>query len=133
MEYLLDTHTLVWYMLGADDLSKNAHDLILDKRNNLYVSVASLWEIAIKIVIGKLDEKAFNLQYFIKMCKECDIAILPVTSSNALSYKSLPLKENHRDPFDRMIISAAIENDFTLLSKDERFAQYKSDGLKLLW
>ena len=133
MEYLLDTHTLVWYMFGSERISKKAKEIILKEENKIYINSASLWEIAIKIVIGKLDEKIFDLPLFIRMCRQCKITILPVNENSALAYKKLPLKDNNRDPFDRMIVSCAIENGFTLLSGDGKFEQYITDGLQLLW
>ena len=133
MEYLHDTKTLVWYMIGSDRLSKKAKEIILNEENRIYVSSASLWEIAIKIVIGKLDEKVFNLPLFIKMCRQCKIIILPINENSAVSYKKLPLKEKNRDPFDRMIVACAVDNSFTLLSGDSKFEQYQADGLQLLW
>lgn len=133
MKYLLDTHTLLWYLQGNEELSSKIFEIIINRRNKIFISIVSFWEIAVKLSIKKLDEKYCDLEFIRKECKKQHIKVLPITIEGAISYKTLPLKSNHRDPFDRMLIATAMKNEYTLVSKDSKFEQYTVDGLKLLW
>ena len=128
MKYLLDTHAFLWYLLGDNNLAKKAKDII-DTKENLYFSIVSLWEIAIKINIGKLQiyrpiEDLFKELQFI------NIPILPIINKDIELYSSLTLPSNHRDPFDRMLIVQAINGSLTLISRDVKFDAYP---IQRLW
>jgi len=121
MTYLLDTQTLLWALEGNPRLSRKAHSLMEDPANTLMVSIASLWEVAIKVSIGKL-ELAQPLHEIIIKLPEADIALLPIEPHHILEVERLAFI--HRDPFDRMIISQAIAENFEIISSDEVFSQY---------
>ncbi len=121
MTYLIDTQTLLWALEESPRLSRKARSLMVDPANTLMVSIASLWEIAIKVSIGKLD-LAQPLREIINKLPEADIAILPVEPQHTLVVECLPLI--HRDPFDRMIIAQAMAETFEVISSDEVFPQY---------
>ena len=124
---LLDTHTLIWFINGSKELSQTArHTIEADDTNN-FVSIVSLWEIAIKISLGKLELKTpFN--QIGRQITENGFDILPVTFEDTLLIASLPF--HHKDPFDRIIIAQAITNKLTIISKDEQFFNY---SVKVLW
>ena len=124
---LLDTHTLIWFIDGSKELSQMARGAIEADDTDNYVSIASLWEIAIKISLGKLELKTpFN--QIGRQITENGFDILPVTFEDTLLIASLPF--HHRDPFDRMMIAQAITNKLTIISKDEQFSNY---SVKVLW
>jgi PIN domain nuclease of toxin-antitoxin system len=127
MKYLLDTHILLWYFQEDNRLSDNLVNLLEDSTNNLYLSIVSLWEIAIKINIGKLrlDTSFQNLLIFIDQLK---IEILPITTLDVESYVNLPL--HHRDPFDRILVAQAVNNQLILISCDPAFDNY---SIQRLW
>lgn len=129
MQYLLDTHTLIWTMPEPEKLSQKLSEVLSNRRNKIFVSVVSFWEIAIKIAIGKLDEEKCSVEAFVKQCKKCGFKILKIEPKNTISYLNLPLFQNHRDPFDRMLISTAIERNFVLLNRDIKLPQYDKSGL----
>lgn len=133
MEYMLDTHALLWYMNGEPNLSENVLSVIENRNNEINVSAISFWEIAIKSSIGKLSLDKNDLEKIRSQCLCSEFNILNVESNDAISYLELPFKKNHRDPFDRMIVATAIKNNYTLLSCDNKFEQYKEDGLSVLW
>ncbi len=133
MKYLLDTHSLIWYMDGNENLSDKVRKTIVDRHNQIFVSAISFWEIAIKTVIGKFNAKEYDLAKIKKNCLNLRIKLLPIEVNDSFAYRNLPLKKKHRDPFDRMLIATAIQNGWTLLSCDDKFDQYKEDGLKVLW
>jgi PIN domain nuclease of toxin-antitoxin system len=125
MKYILDTHVILWYLSEDPKLSTKAKEIV-DARNNLYFSIISLWEVSIKVNIGKLqinrpiEALPIELQYM-------NIQILPITIRDIEIYSSLPLPNTptkHRDPFDRILIAQAINHSFNLVSKDTTFDSY---------
>ncbi|MGH2646686.1 MAG: type II toxin-antitoxin system VapC family toxin [Ginsengibacter sp.] len=127
MNYLLDTHTLIWFLNGDKDLSAKARKTIESSNALNFVSIASLWEIAIKVSLGRLDLKTS----FEKIGEEIisnNFQILPITFQDTLILSSLPF--HHRDPFDRLIIAQSINNKFTIISKDQYFHNYK---VEVIW
>jgi PIN domain nuclease of toxin-antitoxin system len=128
MKFLLDTHVLIWLLEGNKSLSSVAKSTIEDEQNSLYLSIASLWEITIKLSLGKLD-----LQISIEDMVESflipgGIEILPIEIGHLSILRDLPL--HHRDPFDRLIIAQAKANELTLISTDGVFDRY---NFNLLW
>lgn len=122
MSYILDTHTLLWFIENDTKLSSSAKSIIETFPKTIYVSVVSLWEIAIKVNIGKLKISA-SVDTLIKFLAEQDISVLPISNNHLSAYINLPL--HHRDPFDRMIIVQAIASKLTVLGTDETFDQYE--------
>lgn len=133
MKYLLDTHTLLWLLFEPEHLSENVLDILQNRRNKSFVSIVTFWEIATKVKIGKLDIKGLTLKDIKDECKRLHFSILPISFENILTYLNLPLFQNHRDPFDRMLISTAIERNFVLLSCDTKLPQYDKVGLLHIW
>jgi PIN domain nuclease of toxin-antitoxin system len=127
MNLLLDTHTLLWFLEGNSQLSTNAINLIKDTENKRYISIASLWEASIKININKLSLKILP-SLLEEYLTENDINILPISLNHLGVLETLPL--HHRDPFDRLIISQAIANGLTVITKDDSFKQY---GINIIW
>lgn len=120
MNYLIDTQALIWYYEGNEQLSHAAKNVIADIDNQLYVSIASLWEMAIKISIGKLL-LSNSLESWIEKMEYDDIKVLSILPQHIISLTTLPL--HHKDPFDRIIISQAIQEDLVLISSDHIFSQ----------
>ena len=127
MESLLDTQTLIWFINGDVDLSDKAKEEILRKPYNNFVSIASIWEIAIKLSIGKLELKT-PFEDFISQVKRNSFYILSVSIKDTLTLTSLPF--HHRDPFDRMLIAQAKNNNLQVITKDRVFSNYE---VPLLW
>ncbi|MEO6760110.1 MAG: type II toxin-antitoxin system VapC family toxin [Saprospiraceae bacterium] len=121
MTYLIDTQVLLWALEENTLLSKQAQSLLIDPANVLLVSTASLWELAIKVNIGKLALSQ-PLSEIIARLPEADLAILPIETKHILEVELLPLI--HRDPFDRMIIAQAISEGLQIISSDGIFSQY---------
>lgn len=123
MSYLLDTHTLLWWLSDHPTLSEEARNIIAAPENIIFVSAASAWEIGIKKAIGKLEapedlETAIAVNHF---------ETLPITITDGLSVEKLP--NYHQDPFDRMLIAQAMANNLTIITRDSQFSQY---GLRLI-
>ena len=127
MKLLLDTHTFLWFLGGDSELSKKARTLIENPEHEKYISIASFWEIAIKNSLGKLTLDVPFAELKIEVIKN-SFQILPITFEDTLQLSKLPF--HHRDPFDRIIISQAIGNNLTLISRDNNFSLY---NVNLLW
>ncbi len=131
MKVVLDTHTLIWFMEGNLQLSSKCREAIMATGNKRLVSVASFYEIAVKINIGKLHlGKPLNIFYQETIANQIDV--LPISEIHLPSYTNLPIFPKHKDPFDRMIIATAIAENATLLSADGDFNLYK-ELVDLVW
>ena len=129
-EFLLDTHVWLWMHQNPDKLSQSVRELLEDRHQALYFSVASVWEIAIKYELGKLPLPEIPEVYFSHRLYPPNMAItiLPIEFSHVLRASTLPA--HHRDPFDRILIAPAQLENFTLLTVDSQFKMY---DLNLLW
>lgn len=130
MNLLLDTHTFLWAVSEPERLPKKARQAIEDKSNQTFVSAIALWEITIKVRIGKLDLGWDD--DLITAAMNAGMDLLPLTPEEAATYGDLS-EQNHNDPFDRMLIWQAISRRLTIVSGDPEFKKFKRDGLKLLW
>jgi len=128
MHYLLDTHTFLWFLEGSNNLSEKARISIENTENIKFISIASIWEVAIKLNLGKLklDIKLEDLKEEIL---KNNFEILPLDFEHIIELSNL--EEIHKDPFDRLIISQAISEKLTLISKDSNFSLYSR--VKLFW
>ena len=125
MRLLIDTHVLIWFLEGNKLLSKSRRQIVADPQNDIFVSIASLWEIGIKISIGKLT-LAKPLADVMKQIAIEDFEILPISPEHVLQVATLPL--HHRDPFDRMITGQSQAENLTIITDDN----FKLYGVKTL-
>jgi len=133
MIYLLDTHTFIWTILSTNKLGKKSKEIIFDRNNEICISVISFWEISLKTKINKYSFENINIKDFPKFARNMDFTIVNMEEDEAISFHELPQKENHKYPFDRMLIWQAISKKMIMISKDDYFKQYREDGLKLIW
>jgi PIN domain nuclease of toxin-antitoxin system len=118
MRLLLDTHILLWLMQDDPRLTQRAHGII-DNSAEVYISVASIWEIAIKWRLGKIDE---NPQEVDAAIEKAGLIELPISKLHAVSTSKLPLL--HRDPFDRLLVAQAIEEHMQFVTADPKLTAY---------
>ena len=121
MNLLLDTHIALWAITDSPKLTSRARELILDPHNNVSVSSASVWEIAIKHRLGRGDMPVSGkaaLGYF----QQAGYRLLPVEPEHAAALDNLPT--HHNDPFDRMLIAQALIEPMRLVSHDHQVARY---------
>jgi PIN domain nuclease of toxin-antitoxin system len=122
VRHLLDTHTLLWYTLDDPQLSGAAKALILDPANEILISPASYWEIAIKVSIRKLTLHR-PYEDFIDVClNQYGFTILPVEPKHTAAVISLPF--HHKDPFDRLLIAQALVEGIPIISGDPVLDSY---------
>jgi PIN domain nuclease of toxin-antitoxin system len=131
MRYLIDTHIFLWFVSGSGSLSSKAQNIISSEQNEIYLSIASLWEISIKSSLGKLDIIGDYAQVIDDVVNN-NIQILRIDFSHTLIQNRLPF--HHRDPFDRLLVSQAIVENMGFISCDEIFDSYlKNETIQRIW
>lgn len=128
MKLLLDSHTLIWAVDAPSKLSPVALDRTRDPANDRFVSAATIWEIAIKVELGKLPLSLPYRTWMEKAFDDAAIELLPIKLDSLDRLVRLP--RHHRDPFDRLIAVTALVEDISLVSIDEVFDVY---GVRRIW
>lgn len=129
MKYLLDTAAFLYFIKGDEvSFTPRARKILSNPGNQFAVSVVSLWEIVIKYSLKKLELKKSPGDWLVDLIADVGWELLPVTAPHVLGV--IHLEEHHKDPFDRLLISQARSEQFTLLTPDEKFRHYR---VKLAW
>ena len=128
MRLLLDSHALIWYVDQDHLVSRAAHAVIGDPTNDLLLSAATIWEVSIKLSLGKLTLSLPFRQWMSQAMSDLGVAVLPITVEYADVQASLP--NHHRDPFDRLLVAQAQVENLPLVSNDSVFDRY---GITRLW
>jgi PIN domain nuclease of toxin-antitoxin system len=130
---LLDTHSFIWATTDSNKLSKEATRIIENVNNEVCISVVTFWEMSVKHSVGKMNFGNLAVEDFIELAQKSKFSIVELPASVAATAHRLPWRKNHKDPFDRMLIWKAMQNNFHLVSKDSDFLLYSDLGLKLIW
>ena len=132
MNYLLDTHTLLWDLINTKKLSTQVKKILSNPESGIFISTISLWEISLKYRIGKLELEGKNPDEIPGAAKASGFNILTMDEDVAATFFRFPISKN-QDPFDLMLAWQAISKDFVLLTKDPEFKSYNKYGLKIIW
>lgn len=132
MIYLLDTHTFLWSLFSHSNISPEATGIILNSKNEIYVSVVTFWEISLKYNLGKLELNNIKPEDLPDMADQSGFSVYGLDVNDVSTFYKLP-KDFHKDPFDRLLIWQALRNQFTIISKDIRFKEYEKFGLNVKW
>ncbi len=124
MKLLLDTHALLWWLADDEQLGPRARDLIGDPGNDILISVASLWEIVVKIRVGKLEA---DIMEIVGAVQREVFTILDIAPGHLLALADLPM--HHRDPFDHLLIAQAITEGAAFVSADRNTAKYPAEAI----
>ena len=127
MRLLLDTHPFIWFINGDDALPEKVKKIIANPENECFLSIASIWEIAIKTSLGKLGLQS-GFDKIADFLLDNDVGVLPIKFDHLQTL--LKLEYYHRDPFDRIILAQGITENLIVLSKDVIFDKYP---IKLVW
>lgn len=125
---LLDTHALLWALLNPSELSDRVRSLVKDRRNDVFVSSATAWEIATKYRLGKLPEAADVAINYLEVTKTFGAQHLAITPLHSLTAGGF--RADHRDPFDRMIAAQALHESLVVVSKD---AAMQNFPITIIW
>ncbi|MGN0941263.1 MAG: type II toxin-antitoxin system VapC family toxin [Selenomonadaceae bacterium] len=127
MKLLLDTHILLWTLLGDDRLSKPARDAIADEGNDVYYSIVSPWEVEIKRMAHP-DEMDLTAEELVKYARESGFYQVPIRAAHVYELKNLRRREGaapHKDPFDRIMICQAIAENMVFVTHDNLIRDYE--------
>ena len=128
MRLLLDTHAFLWWVAASGGLSRKARSAVASARNECFVSVASGWEIAIKVSLGKLRIDGALDRFLPEQLAANGFQPLAIDLKHAARVATLPF--HHRDPFDRLLVAQALEEDLAVVTADPVFAKY---GVNRVW
>ncbi len=126
MKYLIDTQILIWYQLNDKKLRADNLKLLKNRQNKIFVSQVTLFKIAIKQKLGKLPDLNVTIEKLIETIENDDFEILSLKDGHLSRYTDIPLFEDHRDPFDRLILATALNETMAVISADEKFKLYDS-------
>jgi PIN domain nuclease of toxin-antitoxin system len=127
MKAILDTHAFLWALAGDARMSRHARDIFAGPAD-LSLSIASIWEILIKVQSGKLNFPRPAGPYVLSKLAENRIECLPITIDHLLALERLPM--HHRDPFDRMLIAQSLQDNLPVITSDPLFARY---SVQIIW
>ena len=128
LDLLFDTHSFIWWADEPMKLSRAALAALEDENNRLFVSDVSIWEMQIKVQLGKMKLKLPLEDLIESQQRDNEVTILQITTEHILALDNLPF--HHKDPFDRLLIAQSIVEDFTIVTADTEFPAYPA---KLLW
>ena len=121
MRYLIDTHAIIWYYENSPELPRNIEELIDSPAVSIYICSISLWEMVIKMNLGKLNLK-LPIDELFDNIRNRDFNVLQVENKYLYGLANLPFI--HKDPFDRLLISTALSEDLTIITIDENIHKY---------
>ena len=133
MNYLIDTHILIWSLFEPDKIKGTIQEILKDRNNTIYVSKISFWEISLKYSLGKFEIEGLHPEEIEKGTLKLGYEIKDIETDELLSYYKLVQIKDHKDPFDRMLIWQSIKNKYILISRDSRIENYKDTGLKSIY
>jgi PIN domain nuclease of toxin-antitoxin system len=128
MRLLLDTHVFLWWVDDATELSRRARRVIAAPENECFLSLGSCWELAIKLSLGKLKLRQPIAQFIPEQMAANHFVLLELAFAHVARVAALPF--HHRDPFDRLLVAQALEEDLAVVTADAVFAKY---GVKRFW
>lgn len=126
MKILLDTQAFIWFVENDPRLPQNIKRLVENEQNTIFISIASLWEMTIKVSLGKL-KLSYSLFELFNLIQENGFYILPVATQHLLVLSTLTM--HHCDPFDRIIISQGLSEQSIIISSDDKFDYYQINRL----
>jgi PIN domain nuclease of toxin-antitoxin system len=132
MIYLLDTHYVLWSLFEPNRISESIRTILENDQDTKLISGVNLWEISLKYSLGKLELGGANPTELLDKLLKAGFEIVDIEHRLLATYYQLPQKDDHKDPFDRLLIWQAIANGYTLLTQDKKVEQYRTDGLQLI-
>lgn len=132
MKYVIDTHILLWLIFDPDKIDAKKLEHLKNPKNGIFVTNISFWEVALKYGLGKLELQGLAPDQLQDVVKQMGIEVHSVDPLSMSGVYKLQKMENHRDPFDRLIIWDCIQQGYTLVSDDSKFKQYEAIGLKIV-
>ncbi len=130
MNYLLDTHYVLWSLFEPGKIADPVRRIFENESDSKLISGINLWEISLKYALGKLELGGTTPNEVFDTLLEAGFEVAALENRLFATYYQLSKKANHNDPFDRLLIWQAISNGYTLITHDEKIEQYHVDGLR---
>jgi PIN domain nuclease of toxin-antitoxin system len=130
--YLLDTHYVLWSLFEPDKIGKPVRQILENTHDSKLISGVNLWEISLKYSLGKLELGDTNPAEIFETLLDAGYEVAELQNRILATYYQLPKKDNHKYPFDRLLIWQAISNGYTLITQDKKIEQYRPDGLQFV-
>lgn len=130
-KYIIDTHIFLWLVFDTDKIEPQKLEILKDPTNRVCISSITFWEISLKYNLGKLELQGLTPDELPKVAKIMDIEVIEIDKEIMASFYKLPKLLTHKDPFDRIIIWKCINDNFVLISQDNKFGEYREFGLRL--
>ena len=131
MKYLVDTHYIVWSLFDPDKIESHIREILLDPAAVKHISKITLWEIALKYSLGKLELRGITPEKLFNASLDAGYELFDVAEEDLISFHKLPAHKDHKDPFDRLLIWQCIRNNLVFLTADRRAREYVRHGLKI--
>jgi PIN domain nuclease of toxin-antitoxin system len=128
--YIIDTHIFLWLVFEPDKISDVKLSILKNPKNKIYLASITFWEISLKYNLKKLELNGLVPDELPKVAEQMGIDILEIDANTMASFYKLTKIDNHKDPFDRIIIWKCINENISLISQDRKFFQYEVHGLK---
>ena len=135
MNILVDTHIAVWLLINRNKFKNEFINIIENLNNKVYVSLITIWEVAIKNIKHGYKAMPLDEKQFIKLCEEMEFEFLPIKSKHILNIRNLKLKNEqiiHKDPFDKLLISQSVCENLTFCTRDNVLLNYNVDNIKIV-
>lgn len=132
MNFLLDTHFILWSLFDPDKIKEPVRQILENDVDTKLISGVNLWEISLKYALGKLELGGTDPSEIFDTLLEAGFEVAELDGRLLATYHQLPRRENHQDPFDRLLVWQAVSNDYTLITRDRKIEQYRADGLRLV-
>lgn len=132
MNYLLDTHMILWSLFEPRRISHSVRLILENETDSKFISGVNLWEISLKYSLGKLELGGANPSAIYDTLLEAGFEVVDMDNRLLATYFQLPSKDDHKDPFDRLLIWQAIAGSYTLITQDTKIEQYRADGLQVM-
>ncbi|CAB5500433.1 hypothetical protein BTHERMOSOX_235 [Bathymodiolus thermophilus thioautotrophic gill symbiont] len=128
--YIIDTHIFLWLIKYPEKINPHQLQILQNARENIYISNISFLEIALKFQKGKLELFGFSPEQLVKIAKKMNLKIIDIDAQTMANSHQLPPVKKHKDPFDRLLVWLCLQNNWTLLSADNKLNEYTQQGLK---
>ena len=135
MNYLIDTHIAIWALINHNKLNDEFTNIIKDLNNKIYISVVTVWEVAIKNIKQGYKKMPLDEKQFVKLCEEMEFEFLPIKINHIFNIRNLKFKDKniiHKDPFDKLLLSQSICENLTLCTRDTQFLNYEVGDIKIV-
>ena len=135
MNILIDTHIAIWLFINRKKFKDDFIDIVENFNNKIYVSLVTVWEVAIKNAKHGYKDMPLDEKHFLELCKQSEFELLPIRASHILNIRNIKIKDDnmiHKDPFDKLLVSQSQCENLTLCTRDTLLLNYDVQNIKII-